>query len=120
MNDTVFIRALQLPTVIGVYDWEREVRQVLSVDLEMAWDVAVPGASDQVGDALNYAAVSQRLLEFAASSRFQLIEALANEMAALLISEFAVPWLRLRVCKPGAVPQAMDVGVVIERGQRPS
>lgn len=120
MSDTVFIRGLQLPTVIGVYDWEREVRQVLRIDLEMAWNIAEPGASDRVEDALNYAAISQRLQEFAAGSRFQLIEALAEHMAALLIREFAIPWLRLRVCKPGAVSEAMDVGVLIERGQRPS
>jgi dihydroneopterin aldolase len=120
MSDIVFIRGLRLPTTIGVYGWEREVRQELLLDLEMAWDTAPAGASDDVNDALDYSAVSQRLREFAAQSSFQLIEKMAAEIAALLLGEFGVAWLRLRLCKPGAVTEADDVGVLIERGQEPT
>lgn len=120
MSDVVFIRGLQLDTVIGVYDWEREVRQRLLVDVEMAWDLGRAAASDEVDHALNYAAVSQRLREVAANERCLLIERLADRLAATIMAEFDVPWLRLRLCKPGAVSEAADVGLIIERGQRPA
>ncbi|MEL7046887.1 MAG: dihydroneopterin aldolase [Pseudomonadota bacterium] len=120
MSDTVFLRGLEIDTVIGVYDWERELRQRLIIDVEMAWDIKPAASSDKVQDALDYSAVARRLREFAAAQEFLLIERMAEAMAALLISEFAVPWLRLRLCKPGAVPEADDVGVLIERGNRPS
>ena len=120
MSDVVFIRGLQLDTVIGVYDWEREVRQRLLVDVEMAWDLGRAAASDKVDHALNYAAVSQRLREVAAHERCLLIERLADRLAATIVEEFDVPWLRLRLCKPGAVSEAADVGLIIERGQRPA
>lgn len=120
MSDLVFIRGLQLDTVIGVYAWEREVRQRLLLDLEMAWDTRPASASDAVADALNYAAVSERLQRVATQNSFQLIERMANVLADTVMSEFAVPWVALRLCKPGAVAQAHDVGVRIVRGERPA
>ncbi len=114
--DRVLIQGLTLETVIGVYGWEREVRQTLLVDLELAWDLAPAGQSDNVRDALDYAAVSARLRAFAVEAKFQLIEALATALADLLQREFAVGWLRLTLRKPGAVPEAEYVAVRIERG----
>jgi 7,8-dihydroneopterin aldolase/epimerase/oxygenase len=114
--DTVFIRELRVDTVIGVYDWEREVRQTLVLDLEMAWDNRPAAAGDDLARALDYAAVADRVSAYLGGSRFQLIETVAEEVATLVRAEFAVSWLRLRVCKPGAVPAARDVGVLIERG----
>jgi dihydroneopterin aldolase len=118
MSDIVFIRALRIDTVIGVYDWEREVQQSLLLDLDMQADTRRAAASDTVGDALDYSAVADRLRDYAASHSVQLVETLAERFADLLREEFAVPWLRLRLCKPGAVAGARDVGVVIERGER--
>ena len=117
--DTVFIRELRADTVIGVYDWERRVRQTVVLDLEMATDSRRAASSDGIDDALDYAAVSGRLLSFIGDSEFQLIETLAEQVAEIVLSEFDVPWLRLRLSKPGAVAAARDVGVVIERGKRP-
>jgi len=114
--DIVFIRELRASTIIGVYDWEREVRQTVVLDLEMASDNRRAAASDDLDDALDYAAVSARLLAFIESSDFQLIETMAEQVATIVLEEFNVPWLRLRVCKPGAVAQANDVGILIERG----
>jgi dihydroneopterin aldolase len=94
------------------------VRQTVVLDLELAADNRRAAASDGIGDALDYAAVSARLLAFIEGSEFQLIETLAERVAALVMEEFGVPWLRLRLAKPGAVPQAADVGVLIERGER--
>jgi len=116
--DTVLIEGLAVDTVIGVYDWEREITQRILVDLELAWDNRVPGASDNVADALDYAAVSERVSECLQTLKPQLLERAAEEIAALLQSEFGVRWLRLTLNKPGAVPAARSVGVRIERGTR--
>ena len=118
--DIVFIRELRADAVIGVYDWERGVRQTLLIDLEMAWDNRPAAEGDAIERALDYAAVSQRVVDLVEASRFELLEALAEQLAERVLVEFAVPWLRLRVCKPGAVLQARDVGVLIERGVMPA
>jgi FolB domain-containing protein len=118
VSDRVFIEGLCLETVIGVYGWEREVRQELTLDVEMAWDTAGAAAADDVGAALDYATVAERLREHAAGSRVQLVETLAENLARLLRDEFRVAWLRLRLAKPGAVAAADSVGVLIERGER--
>lgn len=115
--DIVFIRELRAETVIGVYEWERSVRQSVVVDLEMAADNRLAAASDRIEDALDYAAISARVLAFIEGSEFQLIETMAEQVAAIIRQEFGVSWLRLRLCKPGAVARARDVGVVIERGE---
>lgn len=117
--DIVFIRELRADTVIGVYDWERRIRQSVVLDLELASDNRRAAASDGIEDAVDYAAISARLLSFIEGSEFQLIETLAEQLANIVLEEFAVPWLRLRLAKPGAVAQARDVGVLIERGVRP-
>lgn len=116
--DIVFIRELQIDTVIGVYDWERQVRQTLHLDLEMAFDNRRAALSDDVRDTLDYSAVAQQLIAYVSASEFQLVETLAERCAELVMREFAISWLRLRVCKPGAVKQARDVGVIIERGKK--
>lgn len=119
--DQVFVSGLEMEAVIGVYDWERTIRQRLVLDLEMAWDIRAAAEQDDLSLTLDYAAVTQRVLEYVSSTHFELIETLAERIAELVLSEFAVPWLRLRLNKPGAVPAATGgVGVVIERGSRPA
>ena len=117
--DTVHVRGLRTEAVIGVYDWERDIRQVLVVDLELASDNRAAAATDAIEDAVDYAAISSRVLAFIEDSKCQLIETLAEQLAALVMSEFGVPWLRLRLDKPGAVAEAESVGVEIERGALP-
>ncbi len=113
--DTVFISDLQIATIIGVHGWEREVRQTLSFDLEMAADISTPAQSDNVLDALDYQAVAERVTTLVESSNCQLLETLAEHVAELVLTDFAVSWLRLRVSKRAALPNANAVGVVIER-----
>ena len=117
--DIVFIRELRADTVIGVYDWERRIRQTVVMDLELASDNRRAAAGDRIQDAIDYAAISQRVLSFIEVSEFQLIETMAEQVANIILDEFAVPWLRVRLAKPGAVSQARDVGVLIERGEKP-
>jgi 7,8-dihydroneopterin aldolase/epimerase/oxygenase len=116
--DIVYIRGLKIDTVIGVYDWERDIRQTLVLDLEMASDTRRGAATDAIEDALDYAAISDAITALVAGSDFQLLESVAEAVSSLVMEQFAVPWLRLRVGKPGAVAAADDVGVVIERGER--
>lgn len=114
--DRVFIRQLRIETVIGIYDWEQSVRQSLLLDLDMATDIRAAASSGDVSRALDYHAISVRLTAFIEGRAFGLIETVAEESAALLMREFGVPWLRLTVTKPTAVPAAQAVGVTIERG----
>ncbi|WP_297527937.1 dihydroneopterin aldolase [Thiohalobacter sp.] len=116
--DTIFIRDLRVDTVIGIFDWERRIRQTISLDLEMATDIRKAAASDRIEDTLNYKAVAKRLIAFVEASEFQLVETLAERCAEIVREEFGVPWLRLTVNKTGAVRGARDVGVIIERGSR--
>lgn len=117
--DTVFIEDLRIETVIGIYDWERKIRQVVALDLEMAFDNTKPAATDRIEDTLDYKAVSKRLIAFVEDAHFELVETLAERCAAIVREEFGVAWLRLRLAKPGAVRGSRAVGVVIERGTRP-
>jgi len=116
--DIIFIRDLRIDAVIGIYDWERAIRQTLSFDLEMATDIARAAASDHIDDTLSYKAVAKRVIAFVEASEFQLVETLAERVAELVREEFAVPWLRLTLNKGGAVRGASGVGVIIERGER--
>ncbi len=120
ISDIVSNEDLRIDTVIGIYDWERQIRQVVALDLEMAFDNRVPAASDRIEDTLDYKAVSKRLIAFVENSTFQLVEALTERCAEIVLQEFKVCWLRLRVAKPGAVRGSKSVGVVIERGVKPN
>lgn len=116
--DIVFIEGLEVDTVIGAYDWERDIRQCLRLDFTFGWDNRPAAANDDLTKALDYAKVSEAVQAFAQTARFELVETFAERLAAKLMSDFGVPWLRLRVTKPGAVPAAKGVGVEIERGCR--
>lgn len=116
--DIIYLHDLRIDTVIGVFDWERQVKQTLILDLDMGSDIRRAAVSDDLADTLNYKAVAKRVIDFVEHSEFQLVETLAERVAELILSEFGVPWLRLRLNKQGAVRGARDVGVVIERGAR--
>jgi len=118
--DKIFLTDLRIDTIIGIWDWERKIRQTVVIDLEMSADIARAAATDSVEDTLNYKQVAKRLQEFVGESRFQLVETLAERVAAIVRDEFDVAWVRVRVNKPGAIRGSRDVGVVIERGERPN
>ncbi|MBD2858614.1 dihydroneopterin aldolase [Spongiibacter sp. KMU-158] len=117
--DIVFIEALKIDTLIGIHPWEREQRQPVLLDLDMAWDNRPAAQSDDIAKTLNYQAVSERLLEFVGASEFLLVETLAEQCAELVMREFGVSWLRLKLRKPQAIAEAAAVGVEIQRGRRP-
>ena len=117
--DKIFLDELRIETIIGIWDWERKIRQTVIVDLEMSADIAKAAASDEVEDTLNYKKVAKRVQQFVGESSFQLVETLAERIAAIIRDEFGVAWVRVRVHKPGAIRGSKDVGVEIERGTPP-
>ena len=116
-GDRIFLHGLTAECIIGFIDWERRVRQTVVLDLEMPVDCRVAARSDDVADTLDYKKVAKRVLAFIEASEFQLVETLAHRVALLILEEFAVPWVRVALNKPGAIRNSRDVGVVIERSR---
>jgi dihydroneopterin aldolase len=116
--DIVYLRGLEIETLIGIYGWERQIKQTIVIDLEMATDIRKAATTDNINETLNYKAVAKRLIDFVSHSEFQLVETLAERIAEIVLTEFSVPWLRLQLNKPGAIRGAQDVGIIIERGDK--
>lgn len=119
-KDTIFLRDLEIDATIGVYEWEKRIRQKVCINLEMAADITQAAASHSIDDTLDYKAVAKRIVQFVEASHYELIESLIEKVAAMLIQEFNIPWLRITISKPQAVRGARDVGITIERGKRNS
>ncbi len=118
--DIIYLKALKIDTVIGIFDWERQIKQTVVLDLEMATDIRKAASTDQIEDTLDYKAVSKRLIDFVQNSEFQLVETLAERITEIVLTEFSVPWVRLQLDKSGAIRGAQGVGVIIERGEKPA
>ena len=118
--DIVYVRGLEVKTVIGVYEWEREMKQPLSIDLDMAYDFTQAVETDSYEDVLDYKKVCVRVTQFIEDNELKLLETMAEKIAALIREEFNVPWVRVRIGKPAAITGAKDVGVIIERGSQNS
>ena len=116
-TDTIFLHELKVETVVGIEDWERRIRQTVSIDLEMGADTGHAAATDSIDDTLNYKAVAKRVQQFVAESEFKIVEAMAEKIAELVLQEFEVPWIQVRVSKPGAIRGAKNVGVLIHRAK---
>ena len=114
-HDTIFLRDMRVETVVGIWDWERKIRQIVSIDLELGADIRRAAASDSIEDTLNYKSVAKRVQQFVGDSSYQLVETMAEEIARTILAEFEVPWVQVRVNKPGAIRGAQGVGVQIRR-----
>jgi len=113
--DKIFIHALKTEAIIGIFDWERQVRQTVIVDIEIGADVRRAALTDSIEDTLNYKRVAKRVLTFVEGSQFHLVETLAEHLAMLVLEEFGVAWVGIVLSKPGAVRNSRDVGVALER-----
>jgi len=113
--DKIFLNDLQIDTIIGIYDWERETLQTLSFDLEMDWDIAKAAKSDDIEDTLDYGAIATTIVTFVEASRYQLIETLAEDLAELLLQSYPIPKLKLILSKPVALHGQNIARIVIER-----
>ena len=116
--DIIFLNNLKIDTVIGIFDWERRIKQTVVIDLEMGADIRKAAASDHIDDTLNYKAVAKRLIQFVGDAQYQLVETLAEKIAEIILTEFDVPWVKVVLNKQGAVRGARDVGIIIERGSK--
>jgi 7,8-dihydroneopterin aldolase/epimerase/oxygenase len=115
--DKIFIRGLKTEAIIGIFDWERQIKQTVILDIEMSTDVRKAARSDSIEDTMNYKKVAKRVLTFVEDSAFHLVETLAERTAMLILDEFAVAEVRIALSKPGAVRSSRDVGIILERGQ---
>jgi len=116
--DIIFLKKLEIETVIGIYDWEREIKQTVVLDIEMATDISKAAASDHIDDTLDYKAVAKRLIQFVGESEFGLVETLTEKIAEIIVTEFNVPWVKIVLNKRGAIRGAEGVGIIIERGKK--
>jgi 7,8-dihydroneopterin aldolase/epimerase/oxygenase len=116
--DKIFIHALKTEAIIGIFDWERQVKQTVLLDLEISADIRKAALSDSIDDTLNYKRIAKRVLAFVEESRFHLVETLAEHLAMLILEDFGVAWVHLRLSKPGAIRSSQDVGVTLERGRK--
>ncbi len=116
--DIIYLHDLAIDCVIGAWDWEREINQTVYVDLDMGFDISAAGRSDDLQDTLSYKDVSKAVADLVIVRKYFLVEAMAEEIADLLLGQFKVPWCRVRINKKGAVSNAQDVGVIIERGEK--
>ena len=115
MKDIIYIKDLRIQTIIGIFGWEREVRQEVSIDLEISFDCKEAAKTDSIEDTIDYKKITKRIIKFVEESSFQLQESLAEGIAALVKDEYQNSSIKLRVSKPGALRHAEDVGVVIYR-----
>ena len=113
--DRIFLQDLRVEALIGIWEWERRVRQTVSLDIELETDVRRAAATDAIEDALDYKSIAKRLIQIVEESEFRLVEALAEALTRVVVVEFGVPWVRMSVSKPGAIEGSRNVGVVIER-----
>jgi dihydroneopterin aldolase len=115
MQDLIYIKDLRVQTIIGIFGWEREVRQEVSIDLEMTFDCKSAAKTDAIEDTIDYKKITKGIIKFVEESKFQLQETLAEGIADLVKNEYKIDSLKLRVSKPGALRHAEDVGVIIHR-----
>ena len=113
--DKVFIRGVEVEGIIGIFQWEREVKQIISVDIEMDFDNKRAAKSDSIEDALNYKLVGKRITSFVKNSKFQLVETLAENISKIILQEFPVTNVRVTLSKPGALRGSDSVGISIKR-----
>ncbi|MBC7945939.1 MAG: dihydroneopterin aldolase [Burkholderiales bacterium] len=116
--DIIFISEHKFETLIGIYEWERKVPQTIQLDLE----IGVPGgrvvATDEIGDTIDYGAVTRRIEESLGQQHFLLLERMAEHVASLVIDEFRAPWVRVTIAKLAIIRGVKKVGIRLERGQK--
>jgi len=115
--DTIFIRALKAEAIIGIFDWERQVKQTVLLDIELNADIRNAALTDSIEDTLNYKRVAKRVVAFVEASAFHLVETLSEHVAMLILAEFEIRTVRIELSKPGAVRGSKDVGIIISRNR---
>lgn len=113
--DKIFLSQLSVECIVGIWDWERRVKQTVIINVELAADIRKAAATDHIDDTIDYKRVAKRLLSFVGESQYQLVETLTEAIAKVIVTEFGVSWVKVRLNKRGAIRGARDVGIEIER-----
>ena len=115
--DKIFIHALKTEAIVGIFDWERQVKQTVLIDIEFSADIRKAALSDSIDDTLNYKRVAKRVLSLVEGSQFHLVETLAEHVANLLLNDFGSPWVKVDIAKIAMIRNVKRVGVTIERSK---
>ena len=113
--DKIFINDLQVETIIGIFDWEREIKQTISINLEMEFDISKAAKSDDINDSLNYKKVTKRIISLCEKADSYLVENLIEKIAQVVLKEFPVSKVTVSLEKPGALRGSKSVGIKITR-----
>lgn len=119
VKDQVLIEALEIDASIGVFDWEKEIKQKLVFDLSLQCDFSIAAKSDEIDDAINYVAVCEEIEKVTLAKHYQLLESLADTIIKCLFKSFNISAVGLRINKPGAVAKTRSVGVRVYRTREP-
>ena len=117
MRDIIFIEGLSVSASIGIFDWEKRVKQDLVIDCRMPYSLSKAGKTNSINDTVSYADVARELVAIVTSKHHDLLEHLAEELVAHIFRLFPVDHIELKLAKPGAVPEAKSVGIIIERSR---
>ena len=116
--DRIFLSEMKIETTVGIWEWEKRIKQQVIIDIEMSADIKKAAATDQIEDTLNYKAVAKSVRKLVEVSSFQLVETMAEKISELVIGEHNVSWVRVKVNKPGAIRGSKGVGIIIERDDK--
>ena len=116
--DRIFLSEMKIETTVGIWEWEKRIKQQVIIDIEMSANIKKAAATDQIEDTLNYKAVAKSVRKLVEESSFQLVETMAEKISELVIGEHNVSWVRVKVNKPGAIRGSKGVGIIIERGDK--
>ena len=114
--DRIFLSEMKIETTVGIWEWEKRIKQQVIIDIEMSANIKKAAATDQIEDTLNYKAVAKSVRKLVEESSFQLVETMAEKISELVIGEHNVSWVKVKVNKPGAIRGSKGVGIIIERG----
>lgn len=115
--DIIFLQEVKVETRLGVPEWERMLPQTIILDIELAMPHSRSCQSDAIDDTIDYGKIVARIRQTLTENSFKLVEALAEHICQLILTEFGTPWVKIKVGKPGILPGVKQLGVVIERGK---
>jgi len=118
--DKIFLSEIKIETTVGIWEWEKRIKQTVIIDIEMSADIKKAAATDDINDTLNYKAVAKSVRKLVEESQFQLVETMAEKISELILTEHDVDWIKVKVNKPGAIRGSKGVGIIIERGKNKS
>ena len=116
-GDKIYIEDLRVKATIGIFDWEKKIKQEVSISYEIPHDNKKAASEDIIEATTDYKTITKAIIAFVEGNKFELVETFAEKIAEMVIKDFKVEEIRLRVSKPGALRFSKDVGVIIERNK---